>query len=138
MCVPPGGTPEGIRDVAEYIVRLELFFFLFVLVFYPRAPFFFFLRPKLKIFRRKDPRRVVFLDTYVLGDLTKIQKFTYKKKENKNFKKKKRVVFSLLFCTKTHTQLLKLEAQSICLRYKNSLSLSLSLNNDDERGEEER
>ena len=32
MCVPPGGTPEGILDVAEYIVCVELFFFLFVLV----------------------------------------------------------------------------------------------------------
>ena len=42
VCVPPGGTPEGILDVAEYIVRLELFFFLFVLVFYYPAPFFFF------------------------------------------------------------------------------------------------
>ena len=32
VCVPPGGTPEGILDVAEYIVCVELFFFLFVLV----------------------------------------------------------------------------------------------------------
>ena len=48
VCVPPGGTPEGILDVAEYIVCVELFFFLFVLVFYYPAPFF---------FRRKDQCR---------------------------------------------------------------------------------
>ena len=42
VCLPSGGTPEGILDVAEYIACVELFFFLFVLVFYiPSAPFFF-------------------------------------------------------------------------------------------------
>ena len=60
---PPGRNPGGnTRRSGVHRVRLELFFFLFVLVFYYPAPFFF-LRPKLKIFRRKDPRRVVFLDT---------------------------------------------------------------------------
>ena len=41
VCVPPGGTPEGILDVAEYIVRLELFSFSLFSYFIPEHHFFF-------------------------------------------------------------------------------------------------
>ena len=49
VCVSPGGPPEGILDVAEYIV-CRVVFFLFVLVFYPSTIFF---SAKLKIFGEK-------------------------------------------------------------------------------------
>ena len=39
MCVPPGGPPEGILDIAEYIV-CRVVFFVFVLVFCPSTIFF--------------------------------------------------------------------------------------------------
>ena len=39
MCVPPGGPPEGILDIAEYIV-CRVFLFSLFLYFVP-APFFF-------------------------------------------------------------------------------------------------
>ena len=49
VCVPPGGPPEGILDVAEYIV-CRVVFFLFVLVFYPSTIFF---RRSCKFFGEK-------------------------------------------------------------------------------------
>ena len=50
VCVPPGGPPEGILDVAEYIV-CRVVFFLFVLVFYPPSTIFF--RRSCKFFGEK-------------------------------------------------------------------------------------
>ena len=49
VCVSPGGPPEGILDVAEYIV-CRVVFFLFVLVFYPSTIFF---RRSCKFFGEK-------------------------------------------------------------------------------------
>jgi len=50
--LPPGGPPEGILDVAEYIVCRVVFFLLFS-YFVPHQNFFFYL--KTKIFRRENP-----------------------------------------------------------------------------------
>ena len=50
VCVPPGGPPEGILDIAEYIV-CRVLFFLFVLVFCPSTIFF----GKVENFSAKRP-----------------------------------------------------------------------------------
>ena len=88
-CVSPGRNPGGNTRRSGVHRASRVVFLSLCSRILSQSTIFFLLRPKLKIFGEKTHFcRVVFLDTYVLGDLTKIQKFTYKKKENKNFKKK--------------------------------------------------
>ena len=56
VCVPPGGPPEGILDIAEYIV-CRVVFFVFVLVFCPSTIFF----GEVENFSAKRPMSLFFL-----------------------------------------------------------------------------
>ena len=87
---PPGRNPGGnTRRSGVHRVRRVVFLSLCSRILLSSTIFF--LRPKLKIFRRKDPRRVVFLDTLEISH--KNSKNHLKKGEQK-FQKKKRVFFT--------------------------------------------
>jgi len=72
VCVPPGGPPEGILDIAEYIV-CRVVFFLFVLVFCPQHHFF----GKVENFSAKRPMSQKFFFKNSPLELPKI-KITHK------------------------------------------------------------
>ena len=98
---PPGRNPGGnTRRSGVHRVRLELFFFLFVLVFYYPAPFFFFGR-SWKFFGEKTH---VALFSWTPVEISHKNSKNHLKKRRTKISKKKNAFFSLLFCTKTHTR----------------------------------